>query len=479
MFRDLLAVVEKENSVLCPAFSVYRIKELQMKRVDVRPTRDNILQALFGNLRLRNEDIKRFLLYLDQIEPPFSICIDAPWGDGKTFFVKSLELILTARNPNIGEVDETILPDWIINEEAMDTEPCEFVPFYFNAWENDMLANPLGSIVASMAASCGADFTSPNTSRSNKAASVIDSIGGLIGHNPNATSLVSAFSGKQLIAEYERRRTIEDDIEGFVEDVLCGRGEKVVLFIDELDRCRPDYAIRLLGDIKNLFENERLIIVYSTDLRQLTNAVRGFYGEDFSAQKYLERFYDFRFDFTPISRTQYLYETLESNAPSNRYDNIVKELTDAYSETLRGMNRIKPKIDDARKAALRSRNFSYEVMFVECCLLPVFIFMSYEFPTIWKEIDKEEASKYTFSVGRKSPSFMKYLDEAIKSTHGEGIVINDETREEYISDLCALVFLSWKDESTRRSEALGRVGDDIGDYIDGKLLRSLDFPSLE
>lgn len=449
-----------------------------MKRLDIKPTQDNILQTLSGNSGFRKADTKRFLSYLDQIEPPFSICIDAPWGDGKTFFVKTLELILRARNPNIEKIDTIVLPTGIINEEAMETEPFEFVPFYFNAWENDMLGNPLGSIIASMATSYRVDYAGTNASCGSKAVRIIDSIGSLVGHSPNLAGLIDVFDGKQLIAEYEERRSIEDSVEEFIDEVLNEKGETAVLFIDELDRCRPEYAIRLLGDIKNLFENERLIIVYATDLQELANAIKGFYGDNFSAQKYLERFYDLRFDFSPISRTQYFYETPESSTPSSRYDSIVKELINAYSETFRGINRIRPKIDDARKMALRSRHCGYDVIFIESCLLPVFVFLSYEFPAIWREIDKEGASDHIIKMGRRSPSFMKYLDESIRYTRGENFVINDEAREEYISDLCALIFLTWKDKSVRRNEALERMGADISDYVNGALIRSLDFSSL-
>ena len=65
--------------------------------------------------------------------------------------------------------------------------------------------------------------------------------------------------------EYRNRRKLEEEISEFIDSTLAERAEKLVLFIDELDRCRPEYAIRLLGDIKNLFENERVIIVYSMD----------------------------------------------------------------------------------------------------------------------------------------------------------------------------------------------------------------------
>jgi hypothetical protein len=65
------------------------------------------------------------------------------------------------------------------------------------------------------------------------------------------------------------------------------------VFIDELDRCRPDYAIRLLEGIKHLFNASGVCFVVSTNLRQLSSAVKVVYGNEFDAYRYLKKFFSF------------------------------------------------------------------------------------------------------------------------------------------------------------------------------------------
>jgi hypothetical protein len=67
------------------------------------------------------------------------------------------------------------------------------------------------------------------------------------------------------------------------------------VFVDELDRCRPDYAIRLLEGVKHLFDAQGVCFVFSTNLVQLAASARGVYGGDFDASRYLQRFFAFQF----------------------------------------------------------------------------------------------------------------------------------------------------------------------------------------
>lgn len=69
----------------------------------------------------------------------------------------------------------------------------------------------------------------------------------------------------------------------------------VCVFIDELDRCRPDYAIRLLEGIKHLFGVPGLHFVVATNLTELAHSVRAVYGSGFSAERYLKRFFDMEY----------------------------------------------------------------------------------------------------------------------------------------------------------------------------------------
>ncbi len=63
------------------------------------------------------------------------------------------------------------------------------------------------------------------------------------------------------------------------------------VFIDELDRCRPHYAIALLERIKHLFDVDEIVFVFATDIVQLTWAITGFYGSHFNGHNYLQRFF--------------------------------------------------------------------------------------------------------------------------------------------------------------------------------------------
>ena len=68
---------------------------------------------------------------------------------------------------------------------------------------------------------------------------------------------------------------------------------RLVIFIDELDRCKPDYAIQLLERIKHYIISEQITFVFSVNIEQLQHTIKRFYGDDFDACSYLDRFFDF------------------------------------------------------------------------------------------------------------------------------------------------------------------------------------------
>jgi hypothetical protein len=81
------------------------------------------------------------------------------------------------------------------------------------------------------------------------------------------------------------KEVISSDSEGKLE-------KPMFVFIDELDRCRPTYAIELLETVKHLFDIPGLIFVIATDTEQLQHSIKAVYGEGFDSNKYLYRFFD-------------------------------------------------------------------------------------------------------------------------------------------------------------------------------------------
>ena len=109
---------------------------------------------------------------------------------------------------------------------------------------------------------------------------------------------------KDKLGQRARRLSIEDE------------SRPLIIIIDELDRCRPSYAIELLETAKHIFNVENVIFVLSTNRRQLARAFEGIYGEKFDGSGYLERFFDIDFRLPDVSRTNFIERTLDDTLTS-------------------------------------------------------------------------------------------------------------------------------------------------------------------
>ena len=88
----------------------------------------------------------------------------------------------------------------------------------------------------------------------------------------NLAEIYEAFKNHQpekLTAEIEKAEDIKDSIRAFIDTLIQEKGNRLIIFIDELERCKPDYAIRLLERIKHYFDDERITFVFSVNLTQL------------------------------------------------------------------------------------------------------------------------------------------------------------------------------------------------------------------
>ena len=105
-----------------------------------------------------------------------------------------------------------------------------------------------------------------------------------------------------LIAEFTRA---SESIQSFRANMgeLTAKFEEVgvnsplFVMVDELDRCRPSYAVAVLERVKHLFEANGVVFIFSTDTNQLQHTIRGAYGGDFDGLGYLSRFFDRRYSF--------------------------------------------------------------------------------------------------------------------------------------------------------------------------------------
>ena len=69
-------------------------------------------------------------------------------------------------------------------------------------------------------------------------------------------------------------------------------GGRLVIFVDELDRCMPSYAIELLNTARHLFDVQGVVIVLGVNRTELEHRVQTIYGQSCDAETYLRRFVD-------------------------------------------------------------------------------------------------------------------------------------------------------------------------------------------
>ena len=80
----------------------------------------------------------------------------------------------------------------------------------------------------------------------------------------------------------------------------------IVIFVDELDRCRPTYSIEILEVIKHFFETKGCVFLVATDTEALQHSIRSVYGDRFDAETYLKRFFGRKIRLPEVSILEYL-----------------------------------------------------------------------------------------------------------------------------------------------------------------------------
>lgn len=231
----------------------------------------------------------------------FVMGLNNQWGTGKTTFVQMWQQHLKNLN---------------------------FKTIYFNAWENDFEDNALTALIGELK-----PIVKPESEKSfNKILEkglIISKhilpilIKSLLEKHIDSKSLQDNLKDiteeaknifKEEIDEYLHRKDniieFKKSLSKFVADTTDDK--PLVFIIDELDRCRPNYAVSLLEQIKHFFSVPNIVFVLSIDKKQLEYAIKGVYGNDnIDSEEYLRRFIDIEYSLpTPDSKlfSNYLYD---------------------------------------------------------------------------------------------------------------------------------------------------------------------------
>ncbi|WP_333694209.1 KAP family P-loop NTPase fold protein [Phaeobacter italicus] len=251
---------------------------------------------------------------VERIDDPMVIALDGAWGSGKSFFLKC----------------------WVGEHLKRKENTTQTV--YFDAFEHDFLDDPLIALTGAIAErfeSAESQEENQKTERSKKikkaawavgkgalriGASVAtfgatealsdmgDAVANAVGDeartflssdigNGEAEKFWTAHEARIAamkafrIALTELTEPVTEDQATRVDRLRVGNPtRKLVVVIDELDRCRPDYALSLLEIIKHFFNVPGVHFVLGVNLKELQNSVRARYGSGVDAAKYLQKF---------------------------------------------------------------------------------------------------------------------------------------------------------------------------------------------
>lgn len=234
------------------------------------------------------------------------MALDSPWGSGKSY------LLNMWRN-------------WLLSEDNKDKN---YYVSYYNAWENDDCDNAFIPLVYKLQ-QMDVHETSIEIKESliekgkefAKACGVAlikDTIKKMIGEE-TADILSQSFdatlneSAEKFFDEYKKFMKVKEDFTKALSDLIPVDG-KLIVFVDELDRCRPPFAIETLEIVKHYFNTQNIVFIFAVDLEQLAHSIKTMYGEGMDSPGYLRRFFDINISIPKVKLEKYIQHI------SNKYN---------------------------------------------------------------------------------------------------------------------------------------------------------------
>lgn len=258
------------------------------------------------------------------------IFIDGSWGTGKSYFCDALE----------DKIDEE-------NQNKEDHRKINFIKI--NAWETDYFSDPMKSIIGEI--NSHKLLNSETKKAIEEVMKNIFKAGGKFLlklvltkfnlNNDDIEQLKSLFNEVNT-SELEDYKNYKELVDKFKEYLSLEKDLKVIV-IDELDRCKPTYAIELLETVKHFFGVKNIIFIFLVNMEQLKSIASTSYLTEDKCSEYFEKFYDIKFTLPPLDYNDFLqieydkYNQLDIYKPykPNKIDtNYISNETDRFYEAL-------------------------------------------------------------------------------------------------------------------------------------------------
>lgn len=228
----------------------------------------------------------------EQKQNSFVLNINANWGYGKTTFLKILQQELQGEK--------------------------QYICVYYDAWSNDFSDEPLLGFISEIEENLRKDYFKAEYTEKialKKAFSFakqvalpillkkglstsVEEITELLDSDKNSFGDLEDKASKYIESSLKNHKSLKENIKKFKQEMgkLLQKDshyqKPMFILVDELDRCRPNYAIELLESIKHIFDISGVYFIVATDSEQLKHSINAVYGNNFDGERYLKRFFN-------------------------------------------------------------------------------------------------------------------------------------------------------------------------------------------
>lgn len=236
--------------------------------------------------------------------------LNGPWGCGKSYVLNMFE-------KKIRDVQ---------SEETFNDR---YFVFHYNCWEYDYYEEPAIAIIAAMLDVTDKEInilTKKQRNLGKKAAwettkETLTKVAKELSKNKIGIDVVDIVT--KTVDEYKKNKDDDyDSLYGFKKALeetrkgMCEIAERktIVVIVDELDRCLPEYTIKVLERLHHIFTGlENIIVIVSMDKKQIEHSIKEIYG-DIEVDTYLRKLISFKINLNKGKATRFLekYETYAS-----------------------------------------------------------------------------------------------------------------------------------------------------------------------
>ncbi len=267
----------------------------------------------------RRELVEVLTHLVGSLEGPCVVAVDAAWGNGKTTFLRIWAQYLRQQ---------------------------EFPIVTFNAWETDFSGNPFVALSTELTDGLQ-EYTNESMAQTvedtkihakevfrRAVPSAVRLLTALTSSILDITPLWEKEVGNALASYAEARLSSYQEAQKSIKEfkrvlqdmayaVSQSKGDRpLIVMIDELDRCRPSYAVELLEVAKHVFAVDHMIFVLAVNRGELAHSIKALYGESFDSQGYLGRFFDVDFRLQEPERKQFIASLIQSTPIASYFEKI-------------------------------------------------------------------------------------------------------------------------------------------------------------